>query len=338
MLEKPDIPDQLILSHVQDEYGVHATQVTFLPLGADVNTSVYRLVTADGTAYFLKLRKGVFDEIAGLLPQFLKAQGIRAIIAPIETRSRTLWGSLEDFKMILYPFIEGRNGYEVKLSDQNWHDLGATLKRVHAAHVPPLLSRLIPREVYSSHWRESVRAFLTQIEQTTYDDPVAAKLAVFMKANRDKISHMVGRAEQLGHTLRSRTMEFVLCHSDVHPGNFLIGSDGVLSLVDWDNPIFAPKERDLMFPGAGMGGDEPDRREEALFYQGYGKAEVDQMALVYYRYERILTDIAEFCQQLLLTAEGGEDREQSYKYFTGQFLPGHVVDIAGKSDALMENG
>ena len=73
-------------------------------------------------------------------------------------------------------------------------------------------------------------------------------------------------------------------------------------------------------------------RGEKLFYRGYGQTEVDQMVLAYYRYERIVQDIAEFCQQLLLTTEGGEDREQSYRYFTGQFLPNHEVEIAYKTD------
>jgi spectinomycin phosphotransferase len=59
---------------------------------------------------------------------------------------------------------------------------------------------------------------------------------------------------------------------------------------------------------------------------------VNRTALAYYRYERIIQDIAAFCEQLLLTTQGGEDREQAYRYFTSQFLPGFEVEIALKSD------
>jgi len=97
MLEKPDLQDQLIISRLQDDYGLQVAQVTFLPLGADVNTAVYRLVTGEGKAYFLKLRKGDFDEITVALPQFLKAQGFQSIIAPLETRAGQRWASLEPF-------------------------------------------------------------------------------------------------------------------------------------------------------------------------------------------------------------------------------------------------
>jgi hypothetical protein len=42
--------------------------------------------------------------------------------------------------------------------------------------------------------------------------------------------------------------------------------------------------------------------------------------------------MAEFCNQLFLTTEGGEDRQQSYQYFTDQFLEGHEVETVFKTD------
>jgi spectinomycin phosphotransferase len=343
MLERPDIQDQLIKSGVQDAYSLQVAQVTFLPLGADVNTAVYRLAAQDGTAYFLKLRKGVFYEITVAVPRFLNAQGIPAIIAPLQTRTGRLWAGLDDYVMILYPFIQGRNGYETALSHQHWIDLGAALKRVHAAQLPPALERLIPREAYSPLWRECARTFQAQIEQSSFDDPVAAKLALFMKVKQAEITHLVERAGQLGRALQARSPELVLCHCDIHLGNLLIGDSEAgsarsLYIVDWDNPMYAPKEHDLMFVGAGMGCAWPGGREEALFYRGYNRgfcpAVVDQTALTYYRCERIVQDIAEFCKQLFFTPGGGEDREQSYRYFTGLFLPNHEVDTACRGDTL----
>ena len=63
MLEKPDIPEAIIISRLQEEYDLHVSTLTFLPLGADMGTAVYRVVAVDGAVYFLKLRKG-FDEIS----------------------------------------------------------------------------------------------------------------------------------------------------------------------------------------------------------------------------------------------------------------------------------
>jgi spectinomycin phosphotransferase len=336
MLEKPDLPDHLILSRLQAEYGLDVTQLTFLPLGYDVHTAVYRLVARDGAAYFLKLRKGDFDPIAVAVPQFLCSLGIKAIIAPFETQKGQLFGRLEDDTIILYPFIPGKDGYQVQLTDRHWIELGRTLKMVHAAQVPPALIPLIPREAYNPHWRESVKQFQALVKEVTFDDPIAEKLSSFMKGKREEISRMVKRVEELARLIQQQPGDFVLCHSDAHPGNYLIAENGELYLVDWDSPIFAPKERDLMFFGSGMSDDPPGGREEHLFYQGYGPMEINRVALVYYRYERIIQDIAEFCAQLLLSTKGGQDRQQSYNYLVSSFSAGNVVEAAIRTDQLSE--
>ena len=63
MLEKPALPDEHLLACAREEYGLRAERITFLPLGADPHTATYRLSTQEGTLYFLKLRRGVFDEL-----------------------------------------------------------------------------------------------------------------------------------------------------------------------------------------------------------------------------------------------------------------------------------
>ncbi len=330
MLEKPEIQDQLISARAREEYGLQVAQITFLPLGADVNTAVYRLETADGAAYFFKLRKGVFDETSVRVPQFLHSLGIRAVIPPLETRTGQLWGSLEPYRLLLYPFIEAAEAGE--LSDRQWLEFGAALRGVHSAEVPPALKKLLKREAFSPEWREAVKMFQSQVEERAFDEPVAAKLAGFMRMKREQISQLVRRAEELALEMQAHPLELVLCHSDVHAGNLLIGVDAALYIVDWDNPILAPKERDLMFIGGGVSASLSSARGQALFYQGYGPAEVDRVALAYYRYERIAVDIAEFCKQLLLSEAGGEDREQSYGYFTSSFLPGDTIEMALRAD------
>jgi spectinomycin phosphotransferase len=328
MLEKPDLQDQLIIGCLQDEYGLHVSQLLFLPLGADLNTAVYRVVTQDKTAYFLKLRKGDFAEITVTIPRLLKTLDIRAIIAPLETGTGQLWASLDDFRLILYPFIEGQNGYELALSDQQWRDFGAALKAIHTAHLPPALARLIPTETFSPHWREIVKTFLEQFDETIFNDPTAAKFSAFMNARRDDIDHLTALADELGLALLAHPLDYVLCHSDIHAGNLLLGANDALYIVDWDNPSLAPKERDLMLVGGCPVWN--NARQQVLFYQGYGQAQVDTMALAYYRCERIIQDIAVYCQQLLLTTTGGKDREQGYQYFASNFLPNHEIEIALK--------
>src|SRR5262249_44778963 len=159
------------------------------------------------------------------------------------------------------------------------------------------------------------KTFLERIETDAFADPVAVKLGAFLKAKRAETLDLVDRAERLALALQARSSECIVCHSDIHAGNILIDANDALYIVDWDNPILAPKERDLMFAGgAQFGSRRTPHEEEALFYQGYGQTQIDPIAIAYYRYERIVQDIAIYCEQLFLTDEGGEDREQSLHY------------------------
>ena len=202
MLEKPNLQDEKIIACLQNEYGLRVVRVAFLPLGADLNAAVYRIVADNETSYFLKLRGGIFHETSVALPKFLSDQGIAQIIPPLTTKTGQLWASLDAFKVRLYPFVEGHNGYEVDLSERHWHDFGTALKNIHTAKMPPALTRRIRQETYSPKWREIVKTFLERIEDGPFDDPVALKLAAFLKAKRTEILDLVGRAERLGGAAR----------------------------------------------------------------------------------------------------------------------------------------
>lgn len=47
MLIKPNLKDEEIIACLRDAYGLTVDKVTFLPLGADFNTAVYRITTSN---------------------------------------------------------------------------------------------------------------------------------------------------------------------------------------------------------------------------------------------------------------------------------------------------
>ena len=335
MLEKPNIPDETLVACLYADYGVTVTEVTFLALGADANTAVYRVAAANQTPYFLKLRSGVFDETSVLLPRFLHDQGIQHIIAPLATRAGRLWehlDALDGFNVLLYPFIEGDNGWEVALTDSQWVKFGVALKAIHSLTPPPVLMSQLQRETYSPKWREIVRGFQARVDDEVFADPISAQLAALLKTNRAVVDDLSARAQRLAQALRiNPSLETVICHADLHMGNLLITATGDFYIVDWDTVILAPKERDLMFIGGGIGRLESPQ-EIALFYEGYGETQIDPVALAYYRYERIVEDIAAYCEQILVSNEGDLDRAEGLRQLSGQFLPNEVIDIAFRSD------
>lgn len=331
MLEKPDLQEARIADWLLDHYGLRVVNVEFLPTNYQ-NTAAYRIVTEDDQSYFLKLRRDVFEETSVTLPLFLRDLGLRQIIAPLATRSRQYWAYLDDFNVILYPFVAGHNAFKVALTEYQWMVFGAAVKKVHSTLLPPELSSQIQHETYSRAWSEQVKALLERAQKDRFDEPVAAQLAVFMTTKASEILHLVRRAEQLSLILQRQPPEFVLCHSDIHAGNLLCNTDGDLYIVDWDNPIMAPKERDLMFIGGGVGGNWNSAQEDALFYRGYGQTEINTVALAYYRFERILQDIGPSAAQLLLTDAGSQDRVRTLKGIVSFFLPNGVVEMACQAE------
>jgi spectinomycin phosphotransferase len=328
MLTKPPIADAAIITHLRDAYAIDAADLAFLPIGADADSAVYRATTREGRAYFVKLRRGPFDDLPIRVPWFLHQHGVKHVIPPIPTRTEGLWTALDGYTLAVFPFVEGVDGYEVDLGPL-WVDLGRALRAIHTLDLPADLASRVRRETYADTWREGVRGFLALAETQTFADPVSADLAALLRRNRSVIGTLVRRADALAARLRSRTLLFVLCHADIHAGNVLIDADRELHIVDWDTVTLAPKERDLMFPGAGLFGEwQPPEREEDWFYSGYGETAIDRDALAYYRCERVVQDIAEFCDQILHSAPDNPDRANGLRLLSGQFLPGAVVDLA----------
>jgi spectinomycin phosphotransferase len=332
MIEKQSLSDQVIISCLNATYGIEVAVLTCLPLGADMNASVYKAQTHDQTSYFVKLKRGHLHDIGIEIVDLLHDAGIKEIIPPVKTILGQSTQQIEDFTLIVYPFVNGQDGFSSNLTDNQWVKLGHALRQVHDIDVPRSIQNRVRREVYSPKWREVVRSLYAHIEAEPAGDEVTLKLLQFMKANILPIHQLVDRAEQLGQKLQEQSYKLVLCHSDIHGGNVLIAGNDSIYIVDWDDPIMAPKERDLMFIGGGVANvwNKPD--EEKLFYKGYGTTEVNSTILAYYRHERIVEDIAEYGNALLLTTSGGEHREEMYKQFIGMFEPNGVVDIAFKTD------
>ena len=335
MVERPELKDKQIINCLRDEYGLGVKNISFLPLGADVDTSVYRVVTKNETNYFVKVRKGNFKEESVTIPSFLNASGIKQVIPPLTTQNGQLWANLNPFKVILYPFVEGQPGLDIKMSKQQWFEFGTALKRFHTTDIPLNITSSIQKDDFSSRWRDTVEMYLEHVEKEVFNEPIKVEAADFLKTKKAETLEIVKRAEHLARMLQEEPPEFVLCHSDIHGYNLLIDNNGALYIVDWDALIFAPKERDLMFIGGGHGnsGYSP-QEEEVMFYRGYGETTINQIAIAYYRYERIIMDIADDCNIIFLSDEEKENQTDAFEDLKNKFLPDIYIEIAYQSDKV----
>lgn len=329
---KQAISDKRIIDCLNTDYGIKVARLTFLPIGADIYASVYKAEAHDQSSYFIKLKRGHHHDISAAIIALLHDAGVQQIIPPIKTTCGQPIQHIDDFTLIVSPFIEGRDGFSRDLTDDQWVTLGKVMRQIHKIDVPPSIQRKIRHEDYSPKWREAVRSLYADIELKPCADEISSKFVAFMNDHATMIHRLVDRAEQLGKQIQDQSPEFVLCHSDIHGGNVLMDGNNLIYMVDWDDPIMAPKERDLMFIGGGVANVWNKPHEENFFYKGYGKTEINMTILAYYRHERIVEDIALIGQQLLLTSVDNQTRIESYKHFIAQFEPQGVVEIAFKTD------
>jgi spectinomycin phosphotransferase len=267
-----------------------------------------------------------------LVPRALQDVGIGNVLAPLRTRASGLWCPLDGYDgytVVLYQFVRGENAKVTGLSDDQWRTFGATLRAVHASGLGERFRDRLRVEDFALPSAALVRRLLALVDGTEFEGRAAAQFAAFWRANAERIHRTLARAEELGRSLQAKPFELVLCHSDIHVANILVGEDGRIWLIDWDGPLIAPRERDLLFVVGSRIARTVKPREEDLFFAGYGPVEIDPVALAYYRYERIVEDLGEFGKSVFLDPYLGEpSREQEAELGMGFFAPGGDLDRA----------
>jgi len=330
MREPPQLAHPTIIAALEEHYRVCVTALAFLPLGMDSDSAAYRVEAAAGMAYFLKVRSGHgFSPSSLAVPHYLHQRGLPHVLAPLPTIAGDLWAHAGAFALSLYPYIDGRSGADLGLSETDWRALGALVRQIHDAGLPPEILALLRGEAFVPSRRQVLARLQGAIACHNLTDPAQAELAAFWRSLQQTIDTVVDRADALGPQLRQASLPRVLCHADLHAWNALVDADGQWWLVDWDEAVMAPRERDLMFVVGGIGRDLVSARHTRCFCQGYGETELHAQALAYYRNAWALQDMAAYGERLFDFPHLSEaSRRDALGGFIGLFEPGNIVDIA----------
>jgi spectinomycin phosphotransferase len=333
MIEKPDIGDKEIISSLRASYGLPVTGVEFLPIGNDPSAWSYRVDTATQETYFLKIRKENSNPGGFLVSRFLQDQGIVQALAPLPTQEKELWIHVDDYFLILYPFVSGREAMEAGMSDSQWKEFGFLLRRIHDIKLPFSLSKNVRRETFIPEWSPFTWELNQRINQQQFDDPYQKELAAFWKEHNKAIQTLLQRTERIGKHLQQMDLDFVLCHADIHTANILLTPDQHMFIVDWDGTLLAPKERDLMFV---LGRDIIQTHEEKMFFDGYGSTTLNRLALAYYRYEWCVQEIGDYGNRVFSIEMGERTRQESVAEVMKLFSPGDVIETALNTSSKFE--
>lgn len=330
MRERPVVKEENIAQILGSRIKMPLRALEFLPLGNDARSFSYRAVALNGESAFVKLRRMPIDEAALALTRFLFDSGIGQVVAPLPALDGTLWQPAGEFGVIVYPFIEGVCAMEVGLSLEQRTAFGAALKRIHAAALPSEIADRLRRETFLPSWSAMVGRVQARVDQGGFSRPSEERLAAIWRERNEEIAGIAGRAEALGAALCRNPPPFHVCHADIHTANLLVDPAGGLHIVDWDEPLFAPKERDLMFIDASI------PAEEEAFYAGYGKTDPDPLVMAYYSYEWVVQELGDYGERVFFRPDLGEmSAEESVSMFRELFAPGDVVESAYRADVLL---
>jgi spectinomycin phosphotransferase len=109
----------------------------------------------------------------------------------------------------------------------------------------------------------------------------------------------------------------------------LLEGDEQFWLIDWDETVLAPKERDLMFFIGGIMRELLQPHHTEYFFRGYGDTAIDLDALLYYRNAWAVQDIAADGERVFFLPELSDaSRQDAVRMFKLLFEPGYIVSIA----------
>ena len=299
MREPPNIPEERLRACLQDQYDLSPITLEFLPRGRDYNAGVYRVVNEQGTAYLLKVTARSLYKASCLVPRYLRDEGIISVVAPIPAKNRVLWTQLADWTVIVYPFIDGDSSL-TGMTNEQWKEVGRIFKPIHQVQLPPGGFPSLRTETFDpTAYARWIHDFETQYLQSRHDGSTSS--SVFRASwveHQSTIHTAVTSLEKLAVLLQRRAVPYVICHADLHARNLIRDRAGHVFVIDWDEVMLAPKERDFIFIR------EP---QADAFWEGYEQKEIDWMLLSYYLWERVVQDVIEEAQNVCFKDDLAEE-------------------------------
>ncbi len=329
MREQPKIAVESLRACLQNSYGLSPVTIEFLPIGLDYQAGVYRVLSEQGTFYFLKVTSRPLYEPSFLIPRYLRDQGISSVVAPLPTMHNTLWASVEKWTIIVYPFLHGDASW-LGMTDKQWEEVGAIFGQIHSVALPTYGFRSLRKETFdSSEYAQWVQNFeATHLEVREVESTSKRTLRALWMAHQPTIHIVLTSLEKLSMELQTRKLPYVICHADLHPANLLRDPSGRVFVIDWDEVMLAPKERDLLFIKESSN-DNPSLPGAPTFFQGYGQTEIDWTVLTYFRYERVIQDLIACAQEVFSRDDLGEGtKTDSVQLFRSILSEGGEIDIA----------
>ena len=227
-----------LMAFVRNEYSFFP--ITIAPAKRGYYGETWRLATAD-RVFFLKLNyatthAAIYQNSFPVMDHLCQ-HGIDFISKIVKTTDGRLFTTFDNAVLGVFEWIDGENLQNQTTKIQEYQMLAKI-------YTIPSNGIIIPKTEFST---ASAKLFYQQWEmlQSNFVDETDRKLTELFKQNKAKITHRAQRLRHFAARCQPDTSHFYITHGDA--GGNIIQDGDRFYLVDWDDPMLAPPERDAWF-------------------------------------------------------------------------------------------
>lgn len=223
---------------IKQEYGIIAESIT--PARRGYYGETWQLNTYD-KKYFIKIvslkfHKPLYERSFPVL-DYLCEQGVDFISKIVKPLQPKLYTNFEGATVGVFEWIDGDNVQNETSKIREYQ----MLSKIYAASKQ---SFDIPHESFSNEKAELFFHQWQTLESMPQDNTTIAILSLF-EQNRIKFEQRAERLLKFSELCKTDTSHFYITHGDA--GGNVIKNDDNFYIVDWDDPVYAPPERDAWF-------------------------------------------------------------------------------------------
>jgi spectinomycin phosphotransferase len=288
---------------LDEAYGLPGADLA--PVSGGESALAYRATTADGGRWFVKVaapdpcypRDMAETERALRMTAVLRARvGAAEIVAPRPSRAGEPWVALGGGHVAVFPWVDARP----LGARAGWPDaaLAAVARAVgEIQRSTSALGDLAPaRESFTVGYLRRLPAALDGLAGLGAGARTGQRAAAeLVLPRRGEFERLLRHHDDLAGRARQRGGPLVLCHTDLNGDNLLLGADGRVYVVDWDEPRLAPPEQDVRYlldlPRLGLA--------LGTFEEAAGPTALDADVFGMYFHRRVLVDLAHFVCRVL---------------------------------------
>lgn len=307
MTERPVVTERELITWVRRDFGLDLVTCERVAGGTDAAASTWRATTRDRTRLAVRVSTGTTFGV--WLAALLSLRGIRGVPMPWRTLDGAVWSTRAGRRVSVASWVSDRPATEGRVTAAHWRALGRLLAQVHGQELTDDLTGLLPRVDHDpTDLAQRTRDLPWTVVRHPAPDDVMSALAAQLAGGLDALVQVADTAERLAERLAGRPADdpahgalgpAVLCHGDPHLANVLLGGDDVW-LVDWDDAVIAPRERDLLLVVGGVLSSWAVTAEQRTWFaEGYGPLDLDGELLHYYACVRAMEDVVGFADRVL---------------------------------------